>query len=133
MLFSPLRLLFWGNVERQDIREAVWQGGRTSEWQFDSVAMLWSCRAIFWHSSRVAEWQGAVRQVGIGAGGLGGSVAGLECHTLALWLPSHVRVWKKASGGVQLGRMTHRQDEKVEERHIFNQYEKKGNLHLVTS
>ena len=54
------------------------------------------------------------------AGGLGGSVAGLECHTLALWLLSHVRVWKKASGGVQRGRMTQRQGDKVEERQIFN-------------
>ena len=55
------------------------------------------------------------------AGGLGGSVAGLECHTLALWLPSHVRVWKKASGGVQRGRMTQGQDDKVEKRQIFNE------------
>ena len=34
VLNSPLRLLFLGNLERQDIREAEWQGGRTSEWQF---------------------------------------------------------------------------------------------------
>ncbi len=54
-------------------------------------------------------------------GGLGGSVAGLECHTLALWLRSHVRVWMEASGGVQRGRMTQRQGDKVEERQIFNE------------
>ncbi len=78
MLFSPLRFLFRGNVERQDIREAVWQGGRTSEWQFDSVAMLWSCRAIFWQSDRVAGSSEAGGDRGREAGWLGGSVAGLD-------------------------------------------------------
>ena len=79
MLFSPLRLLFWGNVERQDIIKAVCQGGRTSEWQFESVAMLWSSRAIFWHSSRVAGSSEAGGDRGREAGGLGGSVAGQHC------------------------------------------------------
>ena len=55
------------------------------------------------------------------AGGLGGSVAGLECQTLALWLPTYVRVWEKVSGGVQRSRMTQRQGDKVEERQIFNE------------
>ena len=55
------------------------------------------------------------------AGGLGGSVVGLECHTLALWLPSYVRVWKEASGGVQRGRMAQRQGDKMEEVQIFNE------------
>ena len=74
-----------------------------------------------WQSGRVAGSSEAGGDRGREAGGLGGSVAALECHTLALWLPSHVRVWKKASGGVQRGRMTQRQGDKVEERQIFNE------------
>ena len=56
-----------------------------------------------WQSGRVAGSSEAGGDRGREAGGLGGSVAGLECHTLALWLPSYRYVsveeslWRVAS------------------------------------